>query len=659
MTDGTEKDFITSDGEKRRLIDSAGTDKDHKGADAVAVYDHSWGTVEPSGLGNLHNNRLVKILTEKGIAKSSVLRFDYDPRSFINNVLRLRIHRKGGNIEELDTSDYRDVMQPEAMLYWRVKMRLFSLPALEVGDAVEWETYKKGFNVAYLESASGSKEKTGDFDPDTWVDPETGIKPPMYGAFYDIVMFRETIPVKEKRYTLLSPRSMPLSFEIYHGELRTTCTMDDKITIYSWEKKDIEGYKPELRMPAPKTSLPKLLVSTIPNWKEKSRWFYRMNLNQFEWNEDIKRKVEEVTAGCETDDEKAAALLHWVAQEIRYIGFSICQGEGYTIHPGTMTFRERGGVCKEYAGMLVTMLRAAGLESYAAQTLAIEPASFRITADEFDHCVTAWRKPDGTFVMLDPTWAPYSMQIWDAAETGQCYLIGTPEGEDMQTVREFTPEDSKLTIRAASRLHPRGGLDGRLTYWGKGRSDSTQRFMKAWASAASLDHSYQKLFSVIDPAVRIQSIKTSDVGDLKKSYENKVQFKISNYAVHNRNEMYFRLPSLRFMRAPQIARYLTIAELPERKFDLLVIFLQLVETHEEISLPEGYRLASEPIDICLENTSVLFKAKLMEENGSLNLNTTFAVKERIIAKEKYKEYKEITDKVNQLADRWITLCKTP
>lgn len=45
-------------------------------------------------------------------------------------------------------------------------------------------------------------------------------------------------------------------------------------------------------------------------------------------------------------------------------------GEGYTLHKGTMIFRDRSGVCKDKAGMLITMLRAAGFESYPAMTMA-------------------------------------------------------------------------------------------------------------------------------------------------------------------------------------------------------------------------------------------------------------------------------------------------
>ncbi|MBN2384012.1 DUF3857 domain-containing transglutaminase family protein [bacterium] len=657
MIQDRDKDFITSDEEKRKLIDAAGTEKDHKGADIVVVYDHTWGDVERSGLGNLSNNRMIKILTEKGVAENSVLRFDYDPRSYINNVKRLRIHRQGGGVEELDVSVYHDVSQPESMLYWRVKMKLYSLPHLQVGDALEWETFKKGFNVAYLDSGKGKNEASGSIDPDTWVDPETGIKPPMYGAFFDIVYFREKVPIKEKRYTLLSPKDMPLSYEFYNGECRSYCLVDDSYYTYSWEKKDIEGYKPEARMPGEQTAKPKLLVSSIHDWKEKSRWFYRVNETQFEWNDEIKQLVDKVTAPFKTDDEKVNALLHWSAQEIRYIGFSICQGEGYTLHPGIMTYDERGGVCKDYAGVLITLLRAAGYEAYAAQTQALEPVH-RIPADQFNHCVTAWRKPDGTWKMLDPTWAPFSMDVWDSAETEQNYLIGAPEGVDLGVTREFTPEDSLMKITASSKIEADGKVSGQIDFWGKGRSDSSHRFIKAWAPAVIVDRAYQSMLAEIDPAIRVLKVENSDVNDLLKNYQNHLEYQVDEYALKTGQTYRLRIPMSRFIMAPTIARYLTMAEEDERKFDLFVVFRQLVEVEEDIILPKGYTLISKPVELDLSNEVAEFSARLTPAERGLKFQARFAIKVRRVKTSQYKAYKELTEKARELAERWFIIQKT-
>ncbi|MBK7048165.1 MAG: transglutaminase domain-containing protein [bacterium] len=122
-----------------------------------------------------------------------------------------------------------------------------------------------------------------------------------------------------------------------------------------------------------------------------------MNRNQFEVTPEIQAKVDEVLAAARAtnadDARKAEVLVHWVAQNIRYSGQTMGQGEGFTLHPGNMIFEQRSGVCKDIAGMLITMMRAAGLDSYAAMTMAGSRID-QVPADQFNHCVTAcaWRR---------------------------------------------------------------------------------------------------------------------------------------------------------------------------------------------------------------------------------------------------------------------------
>ena len=92
--------------------------------------------------------------------------------------------------------------------------------------------------------------------------------------------------------------------------------------------------------------------------------------------------------------DSISLLTHWAADEIRYSGISMGPGEGYTLHSGEMNFTDRCGVCKDKAGMLITMLRAAGFESYPAMTMAGSRIDY-IPADQFNHSVTVVKLKDG------------------------------------------------------------------------------------------------------------------------------------------------------------------------------------------------------------------------------------------------------------------------
>ncbi len=171
------------------------------------------------------------------------------------------------------------------------------------------------------------------------------------------------------------PKTKQVQHHIYNNNensVKFTKKENEKKNIFIWSRKDIKPFKKEKHSVSTYNIAPKVVMSTAKDWKAKSVWFYNVNhdYGSFEYTPEIKKKSLEIIKGAKTDLEKISLLTHWVAENIRYFGLTMGKGEGYTLHKGSMTFRDRCGVCKDKAGMLVTMLRAAGFESYAAMTMA-------------------------------------------------------------------------------------------------------------------------------------------------------------------------------------------------------------------------------------------------------------------------------------------------
>ncbi len=168
------------------------------------------------------------------------------------------------------------------------------------------------------------------------------------------------------------PNTKELHYKFFHGEVKVdTKTMGDK-TIYRFTKKDMMPLQRERGMVAFSDVAPKLLLTTTADWEAKSLWFHGVNedFGSFESTPEIDKKVAEILVGATNEMDSISRLNHWVADNIRYSGISMGEGEGFTLHKGDMTFTDRCGVCKDKAGMLITFLRAAGFESYPAMTMA-------------------------------------------------------------------------------------------------------------------------------------------------------------------------------------------------------------------------------------------------------------------------------------------------
>jgi len=409
-------------------------------ADRVTVRTMTDVRMMDSGESLRNEQTAVKALTLAGARQVKVLRFDYDPASSDISIKSVRILKAAGEVLDVDLAGVRDLPAPKHMIYWTMRVKILDLPPIEPGDVVVWETEFRGFQIAYLEEG------------------DERFIPPQRGEFYDVVLFGGEYPIAEQVYRLTVPRDKKVQLSSYNGNLSSRVETSKDQSRYVFRLDDIPAFPLETNALAHSDSVPKVVIATLEGWPDKSRWFFLTNEPSFMTTPEIDAKVQQIIAGRKTPEERATALNRWVARYIRYSGLSMGKGEGYTLHPAAMTYRERAGVCKDKAGMLVAMMRSAGFtDTFAAMTMAGARVE-DVPAEQFNHCVVAWRRPDGGFLLLDPTWAPLSRDDWSRAEAQQHYVIGTAAGEQLRVTPRLDPPDNTLDVTIETRIAADGAV---------------------------------------------------------------------------------------------------------------------------------------------------------------------------------------------------------
>lgn len=619
------------------LIAAAGDSTDWPDAAAIAVLDRTVVDVEETGLGHVRNRELMKVLTEGGALSLATQRFDYDPASNFIRVESVKIHRADGTTESVSPAAAVDLPAPAYLIYWGARMKILSLPRLHVGDAVDIETYKKGFQIAYLQDEA-------EMDDERYI-------PPMRGHFYDVVTFQDMHPIKEKSYELRVPRDKPVQYAVYNGPLSSSLRFGDGTLVYSWEDHDIPAFESESRTPDLTDLVPKVVLATVEDWPEKSRWFFEVNEAQFEANDAIRRKVAELTAGMKDDDEKMAVLLHWVAQEIRYSGLSMGKGEGYTLHTGIMDFEDRAGVCKDIAGMLVTMLRVAGYTTYPVMTMAGSRVE-SIPADQFNHCVVAVENPDGSFTMLDPTWAPFNRAVWSRWEGEQHFVIGSPSGEELMQMRSFTPEESRMRVESQASIDADGTLHGEMTLNGVGISDGRIRRGLSGARAGETELFLADLLGSLGPAVEITGYKAIDPRDFSRDAEIQFTYEVPQYAAVGESLLTFIPPGVRVAAHHwRVSRLLAFTDGEDRQHDALLWAAQEAVVHEQVKLPNGMRTDDEVESTSLDSEAASFSSLYSPEGGRVKVEMTATVKKRTVPAQEWAGGVEAADSLRAFGSR--------
>ncbi len=607
------------------LIRKAGTSAEYPKDQQILIFDSTRVEVMPTGLSHFYIHRLHKVLTAKGALELSVVKFDYDPLSAYAEIRKVIIHKADGSSIPLNTAKFMDYPAPARAIYWGAREVMLGVGRLEPGDAVEIELFKKGFTYALLQA-----------------DDEERFIPPMKGHFYDIVPFYNDFPVLEKVYILSVPADKVLQYEFYNGECSVSQSLKEGRIRYVWSKKNILPLKPEPGMVDKSDIAPKLLMSTNPDWKAKSLWFYGVNedFGSFKTTPAITAKTREILKNARTEEDSIALLTHWCADEIRYSGISMGKGEGFTLHTGDMTFTDRAGVCKDKAGMLITMLRAAGFESYPAMTMAGSRIDY-IPADQFNHCVTVVKRRNGDYQLLDPTWVPFLRELWSSAEQQQNYLMGVPEGADLMETPVSDPENHYFRLEGSSTLTPDGQLNGSFTLTAEGQSDAAIRRYFTGGFKEQWTLQMEKELLKVAPRAKLISV---DYGDPYAYQKGPIRiifnYSIPNYATVGSSTIAF-VPLLASNLFRNAQAHLNVnTSLAERKYPFRDRCSRLVEINETITIPAGYQLISQPAAADHKGEAVSFYAAATQEGNVIKLKESGRFGKRIYEAADWPDYKK-------------------
>ena len=611
----------------------------------TTIYDSTSVVMEESGLSHVINHQRIRANDYAGCRDLATIKVDYDPLSAYVEFRQVLVHHADGSVEDVLLRVY-DYVAPARLIYWGASQKMVQIGHIDPGDEVEYTTYRKGFTYALL----------GDDD--------SKYIPPMRGHFYDIVPFWSDNPVNKKVYQVSVLTEKNLRFELYNCMSDGLCSVsidsviDGDRTVYTFTKDNIKPLKREPHALANNDIQCKLLLSTSPNWQAKSIWFYGVNedYGSFVPTPEVQAKVNELVRSAKTEQDSIAILTHWVADNIRYAGISMGPGEGYTLHNAQMNFTDRCGVCKDKAGMLVTMLRAAGFKAYAAMTMAHERID-RIPADQFNHSVCAVQHRDGTYEMLDPTWVPNVRELWSSAEQQQGYLMGLPEGADLMYTPLSAPENHYIRIKAETEIGEDGTLSGFITITAEGQSDRAVRGVFSARTAEWMRNMEFELLKIA-PGARISKIQHTDNDKyLQQPVTISYHFTIPDYAVVDKNTLIFTPLSARNFYSRAMSHLFFDVTPESRTQPFSDACSRLVEIKETITLPAEYKQLHFPFINGVANPAASFGCQYWMEGNTLTFAESSLFGKRVYDADDWHCFRQAVANQNKLAETPVILTK--
>jgi transglutaminase-like putative cysteine protease len=317
-----------------------------------------------------------QILTSAGVQNGSHITIDFDP-SYQNLALHwVRLWRGTNLLNRLQLEKVKVIQQERDLdqyLFSGEKSAVLLLEDVRAGDIVDYAYTIRGDNPALAGKFSGAVE----------------------------VQRQETIERLTTR--LLWPVQRRL-FQKNHGSVTKPIVLRSADFFeFIWDVKGLAGVRLEDSLPTWYNPFSWVQLSEYEKWADVSQWAQALFRDAAPPAPELQQKINEWRriAGKE---ERVAAVLQFVQDEVRYLGIEIGPNS-FKPTSSSLVFSQRFGDCKDKTLLLVTVLRALGIEANPV----LVNTKWRHTIDQwqpsvaaFDHAIAQVRI-DGRTFWLDAT----------------------------------------------------------------------------------------------------------------------------------------------------------------------------------------------------------------------------------------------------------------
>jgi transglutaminase-like putative cysteine protease len=531
----------------------------------------------------------VKVLDASGVEDGSQFNLVVDPTYQSLRIHSLRVVRYGKIIDQQPLAKITALPQ-ETELWQRIYNGRYNINVLlsdvRVGDVIEYE-----YTIH-------SQEKNF---------------PGHYAARFSVGW---SIPVLQQRVRLRYPADRPMRLRLSDGGALPAARAVGGMREFLLEKRDLTAIPADDERPAWSTPWPYLEVTDLPDWAAVTRLTGPMYRVTTPAGAEVALVVAQIRAEGGSAQQQALRALQYVQEHVRYTSISIGPGAFRPTDP-EIVLERRFGDCKDKALLLVTMLRALGIESDVAL---VNSATGRIlnealpTPYAFDHAIV--RATIGPAVYwLDGTAArQYAPLSTDTPADFERALPVHGASRELETIPRPSAESHMrevvVTLDLRKGVRKPGNIDVTTRYRGA-LADRIRPSLKS-GSREQRQADYVNYWATYYPDLRVGrplSIKDDPSAGVLEVHEHYV---MAEPFRRNSNEVLELL-----LHADELYRYAEAPESSVRTAPLALAFPVHVRQIITVRLPEEWPV--EPSTVSVENPAFRYRGQVVYEARTLTL----------------------------------------
>ena len=433
----------------------------------------------PNTRGRWHHE-ISEAVTDKGIDALSHHEIGFDPAWETLTLVQLDVIRDGQRVSRLHDAQIK-VLQRERDLESRIydgrKSVMLDLSDVRVGDIVEFAYARAGMNPVF------QGHQASDFD------------------------MQWEVPVAHVHRRLSTAAGLDLRVAHLSGAPAPQLSRADGFDERTWDLHDVPALRMEASVPGSYNPYPWVEWSDFASWGDVARWAERLYPVPARLSPALQAAVDGVARQAPQDDERVVAVLRLVQQQVRYLGVEIGAGTHAPSAPDAV-YARRWGDCKEKALLMVTMLRALGIDASPALVNTDRQADIDRdlpSAGSFDHVIVRVRQ-GGRDAWLDPTRSPQQGTLATVTQPDFARaLVLDGRSAALATMPTHTvaahSRDVRIDVDSREGFDKPVRYDVRTTY--RGGSADMMRDKLGNGEPAELQRSYLNFYATSYPGIRV------------------------------------------------------------------------------------------------------------------------------------------------------------
>ncbi|MBX3185938.1 MAG: DUF3857 domain-containing protein [Labilithrix sp.] len=598
-------------------------DRPSAGRNRRTLVDLQVTTVFPNGLASRFHQVVFQPLTDAAAAEAREYAFGFEADTETVQLRGAKIHRKNGQTDEAIESGEGPTDNPAMAMYSSQRAFYVHFPRLDPGDVVE---------LQYRVEDVTPRNAFADY-------------------FGEVVYMQSSEPLARAEYVLITPKSRQFYFN-KPNVAGLTQKVEEKGDTKIWHflAENVAPLEIEPMQPAIAESLGHVHVSTYKSWDDMGRWYWGLVKDQFTADDEVRRRVAEITKGLTDDKAKVRAVYGFVVQKTRYVAleFGI---HGFKPYRCAQIFARGFGDCKDKATLIVTMLKELGIPATIVIVrtglrgdFGTEPASLA----PFDHAIAYVPSMD---LYLDGT----------AEWTGSTELPAMDRGSLALQINEGKPKLVHLPEPPASESGTSKRVEATVATDGSAQVDwkidvrgaSASSWRQRYHAKATQKTRVQEDLSNELPGVEIAQVSSNDLDDIEQAVQIKAKGRAPTYA---RRDASAQAADGSWSVAVGAKEHLvkTWAPLSSRRRDIRIQALSTQENETVVKLPQGAKVVGPPRPA--EGTSPFgtYKVEVDAQGNVVRVKTTVAITKSRIAASDYAAFRSFCEQADRALGQTLT-----